>query len=112
MFFILFFAKMVTKAMGVYPTAKLFQYPRQGAIYTTLLMSTGLTFGPISSLYGLTHHIIDQEQYSLIVATVITSAIIPTLIANAFFSPKPHSTSQAKEIIELPIEQKSKRRKS
>jgi glutathione-regulated potassium-efflux system ancillary protein KefC len=57
-------------------------------MYTTLLMSTGLTFGTISSLYGLSHGIIDQSQYSILVAGVVGSAVIPTLIANAFFLPR------------------------
>jgi uncharacterized membrane protein len=56
-------------------------------MYTTLLMSTGLTFGTISALFGLSHRIIDQSQYSALVAAVIGSAVIPTLIANAFFMP-------------------------
>ncbi len=102
-FAILFLAKMVTKAVGVYPAAKLSQYPRKDAIYTTLLMSTGLTFGTISSLYGLTHGIINESQYSLIVATVIASAIIPTLIANAFFLPKHHLERHGKELPDLPL---------
>ena len=50
-------------------------------------MSTGLTFGTISALYGLTNNIITQEQYSFIVGAVIASAVIPTLIANKFFLP-------------------------
>jgi len=50
-------------------------------------MSTGLTFGTISSLFGLSHHVIDQAQYSFLVATVIGSAVVPTLIANAYFLP-------------------------
>ena len=57
-------------------------------MYTTLLMSTGLTFGTISSLFGLSHGIINQSQYSILVAVVIGSAVIPTLIANAFYLPK------------------------
>ena len=66
-------------------------------------MSTGLTFGTISALFGLTHGIITEEQYSYLVATVIGSAIIPTVIANAFYLPR-HllnpvhaTTSDAKE---------------
>jgi uncharacterized membrane protein len=51
-------------------------------------MSTGLTFGTISALFGLSHQIIDQAQYSYLVAAVIGSAVIPTLIANAFFLPR------------------------
>ena len=57
-------------------------------MYTTLLMSTGLTFGTISSLFGLSHGIISQAQYSALVAAVIGSAVIPTLIANAFYLPR------------------------
>jgi len=51
-------------------------------------MSTGLTFGTISSLFGLSHGIINQAQYSALVAAVIGSAVIPTLIANALFLPR------------------------
>jgi hypothetical protein len=57
-------------------------------MYTTLLMSTGLTFGSISALFGLTHGIIDKGQYSLLLAAVIGSAVVPTIIANAWFVPK------------------------
>jgi hypothetical protein len=53
-------------------------------------MSTGLTFGTISSLFGLSHNIVDQGQYSALVAAVIASAVIPTLIANAWFLPRHH----------------------
>lgn len=59
-------------------------------MYTTLLMSTGLTFGTISSLYGLSHHIITPHQYSFLVATVIASAVVPTWVANRFFLPHHH----------------------
>ena len=58
------------------------------SIYTTLLMSTGLTFGTISSLFGLSHGIVDQTQYSALVAAVVASAVVPTLIANAWFMPR------------------------
>ena len=71
----------------MYPVTKLFAAPDKEAMYTTLLMSTGLTFGTISALFGLSHHIIDQSQYSVLVAGVIGSAVIPTLIANAFYLP-------------------------
>ena len=48
---LLFAAKMVPKLVGVYPLARRYYAPH--AAFTTLLMSTGLTFGTISSLYGL-----------------------------------------------------------
>lgn len=87
-FLALFFAKSVSKFVGIFPMTKLFRYEKQEGVYTTLLMSTGLTFGTISALFGLSHGIIDQTQYSYIVATVIASAVIPTMIANAFFLPR------------------------
>ena len=86
-FFILLTAKLVSKSLGVYPVTKLYRAPTQEATYITLLMSTGLTFGTISALYGLGHQVIDQAQYSFLVAAVIASAVVPTLIANAFFLP-------------------------
>jgi glutathione-regulated potassium-efflux system ancillary protein KefC len=87
-FVVLLGAKMLTKFVGVYPMTKLFKSPPREAMYTTLLMSTGLTFGTISSLFGLSHHIITQAQYSLLVAAVIGSAVVPTIIANARYLPR------------------------
>ena len=89
-FVALFLAKSVSKFVGVFPVTKAFRYGKDEAVYTTLLMSTGLTFGTISALFGLSHGIIDQAQYSYLVATVIASAVIPTVIANAFFLPRHH----------------------
>ena len=87
-FVALFVAKMVSKLAGVFPSVRLFGH-RQGAdVYYTLLMSTGLTFGTISALFGLNRGIITPAQYSHLVAAVIGSAVIPTLIANAFFMPR------------------------
>ena len=99
-FVILLGAKMVTKVLGVYPATRAFSSPKREATYTTLPMSTGLTFGSISALFGLTHHIIDDAQYSYLIAAVIGSAVVPTLIANAFFLPrhllgKPETSSAA-----------------
>jgi Kef-type K+ transport system membrane component KefB len=81
-------AKMFTKIAGVYPVTRAYGSPRQEGMYTTLLMSTGLTFGTISALFGLSHQLIDQAQYSALVAAVIGSAVVPTMIANAFFLPR------------------------
>ena len=87
--FILFLlVKVGTKIVGVYPVTKSFGSPNMEAMYTTLLMSTGLTFGTISALFGLSHGIINQAQYSALVATVIASAVVPTVIANAFYLPR------------------------
>jgi hypothetical protein len=54
-------------------------------MYTTLMMSTGLTFGSISALFGLTNHIIDERQYTILLTAVIGSAVVPTLIAQRWF---------------------------
>ena len=85
---IFFLAKSCAKFLGLYPAGVLFRFTTKVNLYTTLMMSTGLTFGTISALYGLTHKIIDRDQYSILVVVVILTAIIPTLIAQAFFEPK------------------------
>jgi glutathione-regulated potassium-efflux system ancillary protein KefC len=87
-FLLLLAGKMATKILGVYPVTRLYRSPRREGVYTTLLMSTGLTFGTISALFGLSHQVIDQGQYSALVAAVIGSAVVPTLVANAFFLPR------------------------
>jgi Kef-type K+ transport system membrane component KefB len=87
-FVVLFFAKMISKMVGLVPAVRAFNYLGHDGMYYSLMMSTGLTFGTISALFGLNHHIITPAQYSHLVATVIGSAVIPTAIANAFFMPR------------------------
>lgn len=87
-FVALFLAKMGSKLIGLLPTVRAFGHEGHQGIYYSLMMSTGLTFGTISALFGLNHGIIDQNQYSHLVATVIGSAVIPTAIANARFMPR------------------------
>ena len=78
---------MATKFLGILPLTRAFRFdPREG-LYTTLPMSTGPTFGTISALFGLTNHIIDRSQYTVLVTAVIGSAIVPTLIAQRWFQP-------------------------
>jgi glutathione-regulated potassium-efflux system ancillary protein KefC len=85
---VLFFAKMLTKIVAVLPAVRSQKYEGAAGAYYTLMMSTGLTFGTISALFGLNHKIITQTQYSYLVGTVIASAVIPTIIANTFFLPR------------------------
>jgi Kef-type K+ transport system membrane component KefB len=87
-FVVLLLAKMASKIVGVYPVTRLFRAPRKEGVYTTLMMSTGLTFGSISALFGLTHGIVSSAQYSYLIAAVVASAVVPTLLANAFFLPR------------------------
>lgn len=82
---VLFVVKIAAKFVGVYPFAR--KYLRQHSAYTTLLMSTGLTFGTISSLYGLQAGYIDKTQFSVLVTVVIATAVVPTAIAQRFFQP-------------------------
>jgi Kef-type K+ transport system membrane component KefB len=79
--------KMATKFVGILPLTRLFNFGRREGMYTTLMMCTGLTFGTISALFGLTNHIIDREQYTILVTAVIASAVVPTLIAQRWFQP-------------------------
>jgi Kef-type K+ transport system membrane component KefB len=87
-FIALFMSKMFSKLIGLVPAVRSFNYRGKEGLYYSLMMSTGLTFGTISALFGLNNGIITQAQYSYLVATVIGSAIIPTAIANAYFMPK------------------------
>ncbi len=86
-----FVVKVGLKFAGVLPVAM--RYVRPHAIYATLLMSTGLTFGTITSFYGLNAGIIDRTQFSILVTVVILSAIVPTAVAQRRFSPPVHALS-------------------
>ncbi len=84
----LFAAKMIFKMVPLVPTVRAFNYLGHEGLYYSLMMSTGLTFGTISALFGLNHGIITDSQYSHLVATVIASAVVPTAVANAYFMPR------------------------
>lgn len=79
--------KMITKFAGILPLTRFYEFDGREGMFTTLLMSTGLTFGTISALFGLTKRIIDLQQYAILVAAVIGSAVVPTLIAQRWFMP-------------------------
>jgi Kef-type K+ transport system membrane component KefB len=99
---LLFGAKMVPKIGLIFPLARR-SVPNHAA-FTTLLMSTGLTFGTISSLYGLNAGIIDRTQFSLLVTVVVLSAIVPTAMAQRWFSPDVEAEQQAdRELLAEPI---------
>jgi len=83
----LLLVKLGAKLAGVWPVATALRLPRRERTYTTLLMATGLTFGSIAALFGLTHHLISKAQYSELVTVVILSAFVPTIIAQQLFRP-------------------------
>ena len=87
-FLALFAGKVGSKIFGLYPAIAAFRREKNERWYYTLMMSTGLTFGTISALYGLSHGLVTRQQYSHLVAVVIGSALVPTLIANAAFLPR------------------------
>ena len=84
----LFAGKVGAKIFGLFPVVARFRRERNERWYYTLMMSTGLTFGTISALYGLSHGIVTQKQYSYLVAVVIGTAVIPTLVASLAFVPR------------------------
>jgi Kef-type K+ transport system membrane component KefB len=92
--------KMGAKGVGVWPLTQMFRFDRRDGAFTTLLMSTGLTFGTISALFGLTNHVITQGQYTILVTTVIGSAVVPTVIAQRFFQPATPRFETTEEDIE------------
>jgi Kef-type K+ transport system membrane component KefB len=102
-FSVLFISKVISKIFGLYPVIGVFRKDKREKWYYTLLMSTGLTFGTISALYGYSHGIVTQQQYSFLVATVIASAVIPTLIANLAFLPH-HLLDQKKKVDKMMAE--------
>jgi len=87
----LLLVKLATKFLSVQPLTEAFRFGRRQGLYTSLMMSTGLTFGTISALFGLNQGIIDQEQYTILVTVVVLSAVVPTLIAQQFFQPQAES---------------------
>lgn len=92
--------KMITKFIGILPLTRYHEFDRREGMYTTLLMSTGLTFGTISALFGLSNRIIDQTQYTVLVTAVIGSAVVPTLIAQTWFLPEFKEIAGEPEVIE------------
>ena len=57
-FLALFAGKSASKIFGLFPVIGRFRQDGKERWYYTLMMSTGLTFGTISALYGLTHKIV------------------------------------------------------
>lgn len=105
----LFGGKVLSKIFGLFPAVAVFRKDKRERWYYTLLMSTGLTFGTISAMYGYSNGIISREQYTYLVTVVIASAVIPTLIANFAFLPHhliPSAPMAAEEIPQLDTQTK------
>lgn len=102
--------KMATKFLGILPLTRVFRFEAREGLYITLLMSTGRTFGTISTLSGLTNRIVDQTQYTILVTGMIGSAVVPTLIAQRWFQPtfRP-SRAEAPPVSEAAFERRASR---
>jgi Kef-type K+ transport system membrane component KefB len=77
--------KLLAKSAAVYPLARRWAGPH--AMFGTLLMSTGLTFGTISATYGYTAAIVTRAQFSVLICVVVLSAVLPTAVAQRLFVP-------------------------
>jgi len=95
---ILLAVKLVAKSAAVYPLARRWARPHAG--FTTLLMSTGLTFGTISATYGYTAGIVDRAQFSVLVCVVVLTAVVPTAIAQRWFAPQPATAAVDPQSVE------------
>jgi Kef-type K+ transport system membrane component KefB len=105
-FIVLLGGKVISKILGLYPIIGRFRTDSKERGYYTLMMSTGLTFGTISALYGLSHGIVSRDQYSFLVAVVIASAVVPTIIANAVYLPRhllPQPATVGEEVAQLDV---------
>jgi Kef-type K+ transport system membrane component KefB len=100
---VLLLAKMVPKLVFILPLAR--RASPKHATFTTLLMSTGLTFGTISALYGLTAGIINETQFSLLISVVVLSAVVPTAIAERWFLPDRDEEHEADRRVAIPAEE-------
>jgi Kef-type K+ transport system membrane component KefB len=81
--------RLAAKVFGILPMTQILRRPWREKVYTTLLMSTGLTFGTILAFFGFQRGYINQSQYAVLLTVTIASALLPTLIAQRFFQPKP-----------------------
>lgn len=85
---VLFGVKILAKVVGVFPATRPFRIRIREAWYTTMMMSTGLTFGTIAALFGYSNGYISRSQYSILVTVVVLTALVPTLIAQLVFKPR------------------------
>ena len=85
-FLTLFTLRQISKYIGVYYPSK--KFLKQNHTYVTMMMSTGLTFGLVAAVFGLNNGIINQTEYSVITGILVLSAILPTFVAEKWYTPK------------------------
>lgn len=93
-------SKILFKVPALYSVISIFRKDKKEKFFYSFIMTAGLTFGTIFSVFGYEKGIIDSNQYSILTTSVILTAIIPTVIATAFFKPK-HLISENKKITDI-----------
>jgi Kef-type K+ transport system membrane component KefB len=79
-------AKLASKFVGTYALCK--KWIPEAPMFSTMLFSTGLTVGTIIATLGRDLGFFSNLQFSIVLVTVILSAVIPTLIARRFMPRK------------------------
>ncbi|OPY31130.1 MAG: Sodium/hydrogen exchanger family protein [Methanomassiliicoccales archaeon PtaU1.Bin124] len=77
--------RLGSKVMAVLPAAKGFKVGHPA--YSALLLSTSLTFGMVFLQFGLAHGLVGGDQFSLLAASLVICAVIPTMVAERVFNP-------------------------
>lgn len=72
---------MVVKCAAIVPLAGRFRFAPRDRWPIALLMSTRLTFVTVAAYVGLSHHIINWQQYAILLTADIASGTIPALVA-------------------------------
>lgn len=86
LFILILVVRQLSKFVGVYTISK-YNFS-SNRMYITMILSTGLTFGLVAAMYGLTNGIITNDTYSILAGILVLSTIIPTFIGNRFYAPK------------------------
>ena len=76
-FLTLFVLRQLSKYIGVYYPSKIFLKQNY----------TGLTFGLVAAVFGLNNALINQTEYSVITGILVLSAILPTFVAEKYYTP-------------------------
>ena len=78
--------KLSSKLVGVYGFCR--KWIPEAPVFSTMLFSTGLTVGTITATLGRDLGFLSDAQFSIVVTTVILSAVVPTIIAKRFIPTK------------------------
>jgi len=93
-----FLVLVLSKAIGVGSLWRIL--PSGGKMFTTLLMSTGsITFSTIALLFGYESGYLDKAQFSVLITSVLLSAVVLSVFAQRMFMPKEEIIEKDKAIV-------------